>query len=243
VPFHFAENESATPGGVRYRTCVFPPHFETPPHEHDGAFLCLVLDGVSEQRSGGEQRRRDRGRAYFYPPGERQSERFGATGGRILTVDHLPSDVRLPRRSSELAGRTALLARRLVSHDELSIDETAMAIVAALARESCDSVRWMPFVRDYLHAHFTRRLTLREIAAAANVHPVHLSRAFPQRFGTTLGEYVRALRVDYAARELTATSRPIADIALDAGFASQAHLTLHFRAHMNVTPAAFRASR
>ena len=112
MSFHCVESESATPGGVRFRTCVFPPHFATPPHQHDGAFFCLVLDGVSDQRSGSEERRRDRGRAYFYPAGETQCERFGATGGRIFTVDLPSTDMRLPRGSSELAGWPAL--RRLV---------------------------------------------------------------------------------------------------------------------------------
>src|SRR6185436_10255820 len=102
--------------------------------------------------------------------------------------------------------------------------------------------RWIERVREYLHAHFTRKLSLGEIAHAAGVHPVHVCRAFPRHHGLTLGEYVRALRIDYAARELIASRRPIADIAFDAGFASQSHLTRHFRARIGVTPAAYRRS-
>ena len=112
--------------------------------------------------------------------------------------------------------------------------------MGVLARESCGERAWIPIAREYLHEHFAEKLSLRDVASAAGVHPVHLSRAFPQRFGMTLGEYVRALRIDYAARELAATKRPIADIALDAGFASQSHLTCHFRARVGVTPAAYR---
>lgn len=249
MPFHCVASESSTPGGVRYRTSAFPPHFATPPHEHEQAFFCLVLDGVSEQRAGSTERRRDRGRAFFYPAGEVQSERFGNDGGRIFTVDLVPTEMRLPQASSELAGQVGLLARRLYlasSHADdlaqLAIDETMMAFIGALAGELRDGLRWMPAVREYLHVHFAEALSLQEIADEARVHPVHLSRAFPQRFGTTLGDYVRALRIDFAARELTATKRAIADIALDAGFSSQSHLTRHFRARMGVAPAAYRAA-
>jgi AraC family transcriptional regulator len=249
MPFHCVASESSTPGGVRYRTSAFPPHFATPPHEHEHPFLCLVLDGVSEQRAGSKEWRRDRGRAFFYPAGEGQSERFGNGGGRIFTVDLVPTEMRLPHTSSELAGQTGLLARRLhraSSFDDdlarLTVDETMMAFIGALSGELRDDLRWMSTVREYLHAHFAAAMTLHEIAAEARVHPVHLSRAFPQRFGMTLGDYVRALRIDYAARELTGTRRPIADIALDAGFSSQSHLTRHFRASMGIAPAAYRAA-
>jgi AraC family transcriptional regulator len=158
------------------------------------------------------------------------------------------SFTRRPARSSELRGWTALQARRAYLESanaddvaELTIDSAALMLTAALARESWGGQRWMPIVRDYLHAHFRQRLSLKEIAAAAGIHPVHLSRAFPSRHGLTLGEYVRALRVDYAARALMTTRRPIAEIAFDAGFASQAHLTRHFRIRMGVAPAAYRA--
>jgi AraC family transcriptional regulator len=99
----------------------------------------------------------------------------------------------------------------------------------------------MEIARDFLHEHFAEKLSLRRIAAAAGVHPVHLCRAFPRKFGVTVGDYLRALRVDDAARQLAATRRPIAEIALDAGFDSQSHLTRHFRARLGVTPAAYRA--
>jgi AraC family transcriptional regulator len=155
--------------------------------------------------------------------------------------------LRLPDSSAELTGMTAVLTRRIhlesaESDDvaQLAVESIAFALAGELARTPRDDRRWIPIVRDYLHAHFTRKMSLREIASAAGVHPVHISRAFPLRYGVTLGDYVRALRVDYAARELMATRRPIADIALDAGFASQSHLTRQFRARMGIAPAAYR---
>ena len=244
MSFHAVERPGRTDGGIAYWTSVCAPHASTPPHAHARPLCCLMLDGVSAQTTGREERQREPGRAFFYPAGEVHHERWGARGGRIFSIELAADELRMPAASAELTGWTALLARRVhveaSDADDLAIESLAFALAGELAREPEDDGRWSRRVRDYLHAHFTRKLSLREIAAAAGVHPVHVSRAFPLRHGLTLGDYVRALRIDYAARELMCTRRPIADIALDAGFASQPHLTRHFRARIGVTPAAYR---
>jgi AraC family transcriptional regulator len=186
--FHRVQAESSTPGGVRYRTCVFGPHDATPPHEHEAPFFCIVLDGMSEQHSGAEERVRARGQVFFYPARERQSERFGRDGGRIFVVEVPETDARLPRVSRELLGPAALLARRVrLADDDLAVEDFTFGIIGSLSCERIDA-RWVPIARDFLHAQFAEKLTLARIASAAGVHPVHLSRAFPQRFGTTLGD-------------------------------------------------------
>ncbi len=237
-------------GGIRCSTSVFTPRFATAPHAHDEAYFCLVVEGSSAQRSGGAERLRERGCAYFYPAGEQQSERFGRQGGRLFSVQlsaavlaGLPDATRLPQTSSELAGPGALLVRRLFGvdrDDACAVLDLTMLLVGTLARDQGAGSAWAPLVRDYLHAHFRDKPTLEQIAAAVGLHPVHLCRAFPQRFGVTLGAYLRALRVDCAARQLVATERSLADIALDAGFSSQAHLTRELKKHLGTTPAAYR---
>jgi AraC family transcriptional regulator len=241
VAFHEIEREWQTDGGLRLRVSNCAPHASTPPHAHERPFVCLILGGTSVQRAGTRELTRDRGRAYFYPADEVQSERFGAAGGRIFTLE-VAGVARLPDASSELTGPAALFLRRCwTSGDDLDRDEAAASLAGVLSRDREDVLRWMHVARDFLHAHFAEKLTLRRIAGAVGVHPVHLCRAFPHRFGTTVGEYLRALRVDDAARRLASTDEPIAAIAIDAGFDSQSHLTRHFRARLGVTPAVYRA--
>jgi len=249
--FHGVELDSSRVGGVRYRTSAFPGHFVTAAHAHEEPYFCLVVEGCSQQRSGNTERFRQIGSAYFYPSGEVQSERFDESGSRLFSVElgaearaQLREATRLPDSSAELTGLAALAVRRLYlewrAEDSLCIEDLTQLLLGTLVREQCDAVRWAPIVRDYLHAHFRERLTLDRIARAAGVHPVHLSRAFPKRFGVTLGAYLRGLRLDDAARQLAATDRPIAELALDAGFASQAHLTRELRRQLATTPASYR---
>jgi AraC family transcriptional regulator len=250
--FHGKEVQAAEINAVRYRATEFAPAFATQPHAHEAAYFCFVLGGASVQVSGGIERTRRRGEVFFYPAGERQSERFGPAGSRLLSIE-LASLARLgdaPRRSVQLGGAAESIARKL--YGELVRDDTAsplaiegltLGLCAELLRVPFSAPAWVSRVREFLHEHYAEPLALADVAAVAGVHPVHLSRDFPLRFGTTLCDYVRGLRIDQASRALIATDRSIAEIALDAGFDSQAHFTRHFKARMGTTPAAFRAGR
>src|SRR5437667_238344 len=73
------------------------------------------------------------------------------------------------------------------------------------------------------------------------VHPAHLARAFRARYGETLGEYVRRLRLEWAAGEMIATDKPLTFLAVEAGFCDQSHFTRAFKRQFGITPARFRA--
>jgi AraC family transcriptional regulator len=78
------------------------------------------------------------------------------------------------------------------------------------------------------------------MAEAVGVSPSHLARAFRAHFGTTLGEYIRRLRVEWVAEQLTRTSMTLSAIGIAAGFSDQSHLTREFGRRFGVTPAQWR---
>jgi AraC family transcriptional regulator len=69
---------------------------------------------------------------------------------------------------------------------------------------------------------------------------MHLARAFRQHYGASVGEFVRQRRLDFVCRELVASERPVAELALEAGFADQSHLTKIFNRALGTTPARYR---
>lgn len=100
---------------------------------------------------------------------------------------------------------------------------------------------WLTQARELLHGRFNDSLNLVEIANTVGVHPTHLARTFKKHYRTTMGEYVRRLRLDWATRQLSETEDSIAEIASSAGFYDQSHFSHLFKLHTGFTPAEFRA--
>jgi AraC family transcriptional regulator len=86
---------------------------------------------------------------------------------------------------------------------------------------------------------FSEPWTLTALAARLAVHPHHLSRAVRRHRRTSVGAWLRRLRVEYAA-QLLRTALPLAEVALRAGFCDQSHLSRCFSRHFGTTPRAWR---
>jgi AraC family transcriptional regulator len=99
---------------------------------------------------------------------------------------------------------------------------------------------WLREVHELVRESAPQRYTLGELAERAGVHPVHLARSFKRVYGQTVCQYGRAVRVEWAAKQLLA-GEAIGRVALDAGFADQSHFTREFRRHTGVTPARYRS--
>ena len=91
--------------------------------------------------------------------------------------------------------------------------------------------------------HFSETLKLTQIAAEVGVHPVYLATAFRQKFGVTVGEFVRRLRIEHACAELKKEDLPLSAIALQAGFADQSHFSKVFKSYVGMTPREYRSRR
>jgi len=103
--------------------------------------------------------------------------------------------------------------------------------------------RWLTQTRDLLHERFNDSLNLDEIARVVGVHPTHLARSFKKHFRSTVGEYLRRLRLDWAMRQLSESEDSIAAIAASAGFYDQSHFSHLFKQHTGFSPAEFRAAQ
>jgi AraC-like DNA-binding protein len=95
--------------------------------------------------------------------------------------------------------------------------------------------RKMARAADYIRAHCAQSLRLDEICQAAGLSPSWLVRAFKQHYGITPHAYLINCRVQRARHALKRGGR-IVDVALDCGFADQAHFQRVFKRQMTATP-------
>jgi AraC family transcriptional regulator len=195
------------------------------------------------------------------PLGERHANRVGRDGARVLVVQPDPAsfgafagflDSVQHLRHAGIAGDASRIAFELDGGDDLvplivdGLVQTMLATAARQERRRPHHARvppWLLLAQELMHARFRDRVGLSAIARAVGVSPSHLARAFRAHFGTTLGDYVRRLRVEWAADQLTRTSMSLSELGIAAGFSDQSHLTREFRRRLGVTPAECRRRR
>jgi AraC family transcriptional regulator len=89
---------------------------------------------------------------------------------------------------------------------------------------------------DFIEANFAENVSMLDIAAASGLSVSSLSGQFRRATGQTPYAFVIDRRIVHAERMLRHTDMPIAEVALAAGFADQAHLTRLIRARRGTTP-------
>jgi AraC family transcriptional regulator len=105
-----------------------------------------------------------------------------------------------------------------------------------------DAPSWLRRARELLNDQWNSNMSIEEIALTVGVHPSHLNRVFRAYMQQTPGEYLRAIRMDRATREVLTTDLPMKAIAAHAGFADQAHFTREFKRHHAMSPLEMRRS-
>ncbi len=238
----------------------YPPDLRTPWHAHEAPAFCLVLSGRYVQRFHGREVVYQPATALFCPAGAEHTDHISPHGATCFIIE--PDSTWLAETGLDRLNREYALdqagsrARWLLDHalaefrnpdvaTPLALEGLVLALGAEFARiagprhgRRCPL--WLRRTREALDAGFTTRVRLAPLAAEAGVHPVYLAVAFRNAFGTSVGEYVRARRIEAAQLALRESGRSINEIALTLGFSSQSHFTRVFRTRTGLTPLAYR---
>ena len=138
--------------------------------------------------------------------------------------------------------------------DRLGVEEEALAILHAVAaRIYAGHHARTPRIRDHRREfdavyHVRARIaaapaaadTLRRLAAAVELSPYQLCRAFTRICGETLTAYRSRLRI-LGSLDAVCAGEDLTSVALAWGFASHSHFTWAFRQTLGVPPSAVRA--
>jgi len=266
------DHRSISHDGVCFRQCdltgfkltevYHPAGFARARHTHERASFHFSFQGGCIEYEGRHVRESRPFTLSFQPSGHEHSCRCSNDGLRSLSLE-MESDwmnrlrdysVQLDRpgsfQSPQIQWLTARLRRELAMMDPASplvIEALALELVVEAARRQLNLSeqqwpRWLSRAKEFLHAHYCEALSLRDVARAAEVHPVHLARTFRRHFHCTVGEYLRRLRIEFACQQISHADASLLDIAMAAGFYDQSQFTRTFKRIVGVTPAAFRSS-
>jgi AraC family transcriptional regulator len=247
-------------GAFQLSESVYAANSVLEEHRHARAYLAFVVHGGHRETTGAGERDCAPATVVLHPAGECHQNKFSPAGGRIFRLEIDDDWLRRLRDAgvsldepteshrgplSQIAARIFCEFRTPDSVSPLIIEglmlEFATHVVRTKESPTCDhSPKWLLTVEEYLRAHAGNAIRLSDVARVAGVHAAHLNRVFRTRYGYSIGEYVRRMRVDFAAQELVHSTRSLADIASSAGFADQSHFSRVFVRMIGFTPGRYR---
>lgn len=240
--------------------------FAFKPHIHDGYAIGVILHGVERFDLRGASHRAPFGHVVMVNPGEVHTGEGDDGGGWGYRMFYPPAGLlakalrqlggqgtplfRSPViHDTALAGQLAGLHRLLETDAPLMERQTAWALAAAhlIGRfahvrppdlrpdDDRQHNRAVALARDYLEDNFPRQVTMTDLARLTGLSTFHLIRVFRRAHGLPPHAYLNHIRL-VRARRMLAQGEPIAQAALNAGFADQSHLTRRFKAAWGITP-------
>jgi AraC family transcriptional regulator len=247
-------------GRTRLVEHSWPENVTTPGEHRDLPHICFLAHGALEERRGRSTVWRVAPKVRVSPAGDAHACCYGNVGGRCLVIepmagfaidDGIPSPneptIVQDERMVALAARVyqEMRADSPQSVSGLVIESIALEVLAQSARwkrKRADRYppRWLGQVREFLATDLATVPDLQTLAVVAGVHRVHVARAFRDHLGSTVGDYVRRLRVRRASELLTSTAIPLSEVAMRAGFFDQSHMTRVVKQFLGITPAALR---
>lgn len=104
-------------------------------------------------------------------------------------------------------------------------------------------MEWMEAIReaiDYMEAHITEDITLKDVADHVNISPFYFHKGFSILCGYTLMEYIRNRRLSLAAGELTGSDISVTELAMKYGYDSPDSFARAFSRFHGIAPSAVR---
>jgi AraC family transcriptional regulator len=231
---------------------------EVETHRHDDAHFVLVLSGVYISSALHAPPRAPSPTLVFNPAGTTHRDRFVDGKGSFMTVSLDPTllsgadelvtaqECATVLRDTTSAAAAFRIAREIDRGGDVALLEAHAWEMLASLHKSAPTSR--PTLPAWAHQAYEAvmdlatdsHLRIADVAAALDVHPVHLARVFRQAWGCSPGDLLRWRRIEQACGLLGRPELCLADVALTVGFADQSHMTRAFQARYGMTPSSYR---
>ncbi|WP_299215739.1 helix-turn-helix transcriptional regulator [uncultured Dokdonia sp.] len=124
------------------------------------------------------------------------------------------------------------------SYSHISIEASLIEIFDSVKEKKGKSAKKPIWVNNLQELLFEEDIdySLKNLSSLLEIHPIHLSREFSRYFGTTLGNYIRLLKLNKAFYLLTSNQFSMTEICYKCGFYDQSHFISNFKSVYKTTP-------
>ena len=194
-----------------------PEGLVVPEHLHDGAQIYFVLEGTYVETLRGRPNLLGPGAAWFRPPRERHENAVVGDesaltlivtfdGGRFASVERRCS---APQRLQSLLlddVREEIVREmhRADAQTMMALEGWSLLLLSRVARligaDETATPEWLGDAVQYIERAYSGPLSLAIVAAHVGIHPATLAAAFRRFHGTSVGQFIRDLRLRARAR-------------------------------------------
>ena len=163
-------------------------------------------------------------------------------GFRDPLIEHIAWAIRAEMTDPAPAGRLLVetLAAALAVHVVRQYSNLAPASISLPSARGALDHRRLRRVTDFIEAELGEDLTIEALAKEASLSPFHFARAFKGATGSAPHRYLTYRRIERAKTLIGEGELPLADVADECGFSSQAHFTRRFKQFVGTTPGEYR---
>lgn len=237
-------------------------------HVHDTYSFGLTYQGVQSFKCRGEQHHNTAGRLIAFNPDEAHDGSPGGDApGFAYAMLWVKPDVlaehgdstswahfreptfddrtlaqqfaALIQTASEANAHESLQSQELISRWLAKVVARQGRLLSIQPKHASANTARADRMREYLRAHHKQDIRVEDLATQVGVSRIHATRLFTQAFGIAPHEYLNSLRV-LEAKRLISTGFSLAEVAFEAGYTDQAHMSKRFKAAMGVSPGQYR---
>lgn len=253
-------------GGIDLMSARFVRH-SFAPHSHDELMIGVMHAGVKSFRCGSARAYAAPGDLVVVNPGEmhtgeRERGRELAYAALYVPASALASMLARPRCDGSVVSKSVIgdpdlwhwfdqaQGLALAGHNTAGAEEAMICGISLLFERygsdrlthvdaSCPKA--VDRAIEFLQARACEDISLEDASRASGVGLFHLIRLFQKHLGLTPYSYLTQVRIA-KSRQLLRLGEPVAQVALDVGFADQAHFTKRFKQFTGTTPALYARS-
>lgn len=222
-------------------------------HFHENPFLSFVIKGGGTIKAKSLMRERTPGDLIFFYAGEpHQCEakqfptrnlhievEFELLKANYLTEALLNTSIKKNPNAKLLMLK---IYQEILSKDamsSLSIKMLLFDLIGNAQISESNQPVWVRQLYELMNDKWNETLALEDLASAAGVHPVTVSKCFRKYFGCTFGEYVRRIRIEKSLSLIRDSDFSLTEIGYECGFYDQSHFTRTFRQLTGFSPKSY----